>query len=86
MYLRNAFVESALTKFQGTIMFVTRPELIADASKFFAECSTGRDLIEYGKRLAGAGLSNHDRRLLGAMYKVKEQILKELGQWELRLK
>lgn len=67
-------------------MFMTNPEKVADSASFMASCSTGRDLTAHGKRLAEMGLSDHDRRLLGAMYKVKAQIIRELGQWDDREK
>ena len=81
--MENNFVSSFFEIFGGgQVMFMTNPEKVRDSASFMASCCTGKDLMAHGKRLAEMGLSDHDRRLLGAMYKVKMQIIQEMGNRE----
>lgn len=79
----NSFVDKAIEIFEGQIMWQTNPSLVGEAAMRIAACYTGRELRDYGLKLANAGLSDHDRQMLGAMYKIKARVLQKAGNWDL---
>lgn len=82
--MENTFLQSALAQYQGKIMWQTNQQEVSDCAALLAACNAGSNLKELGMKIAQLGLSDHDRKLLGAMYQAKQRILQESGNWNLK--
>lgn len=66
---------------QGHVVWQTDIVLVTAACQFISQIETGEQLRRYASRLAKEQLTDHDRRLIGAVYLAKQKILIESGGW-----
>lgn len=79
-----SFKDQAISLFGATVMWETDVPGVTAAAHVIARCMTGDQLRTFGAELAEQSLTDHDRQLIGSLYKAKASILKAANVWHLK--